>query len=161
MIKALNPWLLLGALLAILASFIGGMSAGKKLERAGWLEREQELQALADQETERANQIALIYGTSLSTSQDTAFNLRRKLNEQRDQLAACLPGGGVRFTPAFAGLYNDALQTNAGHPSQPVGEAAGADATAVLDTHIENGRRWKNCRDQLNSLIDILEPMQK
>lgn len=157
MIKALNPWLLLGALLAILASFIGGMSAGKKLERTTWLEREQELQKLADQETARANEIAKLYGTALSTSQDTAFNLRRKLNEQRDQLAACLPGGGVRLSGGFVSLFNDALQTNAGHPGQPVGEAAGADATAVLDTHIENGRRWKNCRDQLNSLIDILE----
>ena len=157
MIKALNPWLLLGALLAILASFIGGMSAGKKLERTSWLEREQELQKLADQETERANQIALIYGTSLSTSQDTAFNLRRKLNEQRDQLASCLPSGGVRLSGSFVSLFNDALQADAGNPVAPAGEATGADPAELADAHIENGRRWKACRLQLNALIDILD----
>lgn len=157
MVMGTNPWLLIGALSAILASFIGGISVGTKMERSDWLEREQELQALADKETARANEIATIYGQSLSKSQDTAFNLRRKLNEQRDQLASCLPGGGVRFTGAFVGLYNEALQTDAPNPSQPVGEADGARTDTVLDTHIENGKRWKNCRDQLNSIIDILE----
>ena len=154
----LNPWLIVGLLSAVLASFIGGISVGKDLERADWLQAHQDQQKLADAETARANKIAMLYGTALSTSQDTAFNLRRKLNEQRDQLATCTTSGGVRLTPAFAGLYNDSLQTNAGNPSKPVGEAAGTDAVTVLDTHIENGRRWKNCRDQLNSLIDILEP---
>jgi len=156
----LNPWLIAGLLLALSASFIGGVSTGKDLERATWLEREVELQAAKDLETARANEIAKLYGTALSTSQDTAFNLRRKLNEQREQLASCLPGGGVRFTAAFSGLYNDALQTDARHPGQPAGEATGTDAVTVLDTHTENGLRWKNCRLQLNSLIDILEPLQ-
>jgi len=160
MFGPLNPWLLLGALAAAVAVFFGGVSAGKKMERSTWLQAQIELQAAKDLETARANEIAKLYGTALSTSQDTAFNLRRKLNEQREQLASCLPGGGVRFTRAFAGLYNDALQTNAGHPGQPAGEAAGTDAVTVLDTHVENGLRWKNCRLQLNSLIDILEPLQ-
>jgi len=160
MIPGLNPWLLIGVLLATLASFFGGVTAGKKMERSTWLQAQIELQAAKDAETRRANQVAKAYGTALSTSQDTAFNLRRKLNEQREQLASCLPGGGVRFTPTFAGLYNDALQTDARHSGQPVGEAAGTDAATVLDTHTENGLRWKNCRLQLNSLIDILEPMK-
>lgn len=156
-LPTINPWLLLAAVSAILASFIGGMSAGKSLERSDWLEREQELQAQAQAETERANHVAVIYGESLVTSQDTVFKLRRKLNEQREQLASCLPGGGVRFTGAFVGLYNEALQTDAADTGKPAGEAAGTDAATVLDAHIENGRRWKNCRDQLNSIIDILE----
>lgn len=156
----LNPWLILGCLVALSASFIGGVSAGKKWERTGWLEREVELQKQVDAETKRANNIALIYGKSLATSQDTAFQLRRKLNEQRDQLASCLPGGGVRFTGAFVGMYNAALQANAANPGQPAGEADGTGADTVLETHIENGRRWTDCRSQLNSLIDILEPLQ-
>ena len=160
MIPGLNPWLLIGVLLAILASFFGGVTAGKKMERSTWLQAQIELQAAKDAETRRANQVAKAYGTALLTSQDTASTLRRKLNEQREQLASCLPGGGVRFTPAFTGLYNDALQTNARHPGQPAGEAAGADAVTVLDTHIENGRRWSACRLQLNALIDILEPLK-
>lgn len=152
-----NLWPLIGAVSAILASFIGGMSAGKSLERSDWLEREAKYQQQVQVETDRANEVATIYGLSLNQSNDKAANLRRKLNEQRDQLASCLPGGGVRFTPAFAGLYNEALQVNAANPGEPTGEASGADPVAVLDTHIENGKRWKNCRDQLNSLIDILE----
>ena len=160
MIAAINPWLLIGAASLILASFFGGVTAGKKLERTTWLQAQIELQAAADAETARANEVAKLYGTALSTSQDTAFKLRRKLNEQREQLASCIPGGGVRFTPAFTGLYNDALQTDARHPGQPVGEATGTDAATVLATHTENGLRWKNCRLQLNSLIDILEPMK-
>ena len=156
-LPTINPWLLIGAASLILASFIGGISVGTKMERSDWLEREQELQAQAQAETERANQVAGVYGESLVTSQDTAYQLRRKLNEQREQLASCLPGGGVRFTPAFAGLYNEALQGDAANSSEPAGAAAGTDAATVIDTHIENGRRWKNCRNQLNALIDILE----
>ena len=157
MVMGISPWLLIGAASLILASFFGGLSAGAKMERASWLEQQQELRALADKETARANEIATIYGQSLSKSQDTAHNLRRKLNEQRDQLASCLPGGGVRFTGAFVGLYNDALQTGTANPGQPAGEADGASADTVIDAHIENGRRWKDCRSQLNSIIDILE----
>lgn len=157
MIKALNPWLILGALLAILVSSFGGVIVGKKLERTAWLEREQELQKLAEQETVRANEIAKLYGTSLSTSQDTAFNLRRKLNEQRDQLASCIPGGGVRLSGGFVSLFNDALQADAENPIAPAGEAAGTDPVELAEVSIENGRRWKACRLQLNSLIDILE----
>lgn len=157
MFGTINPWLLIGAASAILASFIGGISVGTKMERTEWLEREQAYQAEVQAETDRANQVAVLYGESLSKSQDTAFNLRRKLNEQREQLAACLPGGGVRFTGAFVGLYNEALQGDAANPSQPAGEASGADPAAVIDTNIENGRRWKDCRNKLNALIDILK----
>lgn len=157
MIPGLNPWLLIGALLATLASFIGGVSVGKDLERADWLERDRQLQAQVDAETERANQIALIYGTSLSTSQDTAYQLRRKLNEQRDQLASCLPGGGVRLSGGFVSLFNDALQADAGNPGEPAGASDGASPAEVADISIENGHRWKACRLQLNALIDILE----
>lgn len=156
-LPTINPWLLIAAASAILASFIGGMSAGKSLERSEWLEREAQYQQQVQAETDRANKVATIYGLSLNQSNDKAANLRRQLNEQREQLASCLPGGGVRFTGDFVRLYDGALQSNAADTGKPVGEATGADAVAVLDTHIENGKRWKNCRDQLNSLIDILE----
>jgi hypothetical protein len=160
MFPVLNPWLLLGAVSVIAASFFGGLSAGKKIERSAWLEREQEYQSQIQAETDRANKVATIYSQSLATSQDTAFNLRRKINEQREQLASCLPGGGVRFSSAFVGLYNDALQSPAANTGKPAGPPDGAGADTVLDTHVENGRRWKDCRTQLNSLIDILEPLQ-
>lgn len=156
-LPTINPWLLIAAASAILASFIGGMSTGKKLERSEWLEREAKYQQQVQAETDRANEVATIYGLSLHQSNDKAANLRRQLNEQREQLASCLPGGGVRFTPAFIRLHDDALQADAANSSEPAGAASGADAAAILDTHIENGRRWKDCRNQLNALIDILE----
>lgn len=156
-LPTINPWLLIAAVSAILASFIGGLSAGKSLERAYWLEREANYQQQVQKETERVNEVATIYGLSLNQSNDKAANLRRQLNEQREQLASCLPGGGVRFTGDFVRLYNDALQADAANSSEPAGATSGADSAAILDTHIENGKRWKNCRDQLNALIDILE----
>lgn len=160
MIPGLNPWLLLGALSAILVSFTGGVSVGKDLERADWLERDRQQQELVDQETARAGEIAKAYGTALNEANDKAVILRRRLNEQRDKLAACDGAGGVRFTGAFVRLHDDALQSRGGDSSESVGETAGAGVTAerVVDVGIENGRRWKACRDQLNALIDILEP---
>jgi hypothetical protein len=157
----LNPWLLLGGLLVILASFFGGVATGKDLERTEWLEREVEYQKQVDAETKRANEVAMIYGKSLLASQDTASRLRRELNNVRNELSTCLPGGGVRFTDAFVGLFNDALQTNAADSGKFVGPTAGADDFTVLETHIENGRRWKSCRSQLNALIDVLEDHPK
>ena len=156
-LPTINPWLLIAAASTILVSFFGGTSTGKKLERSEWLEREAKCQQQVQAETDRANEVATIYGLSLNQSNDKAANLRRQMNEQRKQLASCLPGGGVRFTGDFVRLYDGALQSNAADTGKPAGEATGADAVAVLDTHIENGKRWKNCRDQLNSLIDILE----
>lgn len=156
-LPTINPWPLIAAVSAILASFIGGMSAGKSLERSDWLERKAKYQQQVQAETDRANEVATIYGLSLNQSNDKAANLRRQMNEQREQLASCLLGGGVRFTGDFVRLYDSALQSNAANSSEPAGAASGADSAEVLDTHIENGRRWKDCRNQLNALIDILE----
>jgi hypothetical protein len=156
----LNPWLLLGVLTAGLVLFGSGVKVGSDMNEAKHMAALEAHREQVAAETARANKTATIYGQSLMASQDTAYQLRRKLNEQREQLATCLPGGGVRFTPAFVGLYNDALQTNAGNPSQPTGQADGASAFDVAETQIENGRRWYACRSQLNSLIDILEPQR-
>lgn len=160
MIPGLNPWLLLGALSAALVLFGSGISVGRDLERTEWLERDQQHQEAVQAETARAGQVAMAYGTALNEANDKATTLRRKLDEQRDQLAGCLPGGGVRFTPAFTSLHDAALQSASRDSTEPAGPAAGAGVTAdrVLDTQIENGRRWRACRDQLNALIDILEP---
>jgi hypothetical protein len=140
--------------------FGSGISVGKDLERAEWLERDQRQSKLVEAETERAAVVAQAYGTALNDANDKATTLRRKLDEQHNQLANCLPGGGVRFTPAFASLHDAALQSASRDSAEPTGAPAGAGVAAdrVLDTQIENGRRWRACRDQLNALIDILEP---
>lgn len=158
MFGALNPWLLLGALLAILASFGAGMNVGTRMAEANHSEALVEQQKLTDQETARANQIALIYGESLNTSQDVAVKLRKELNNARGKLTSCSPGNVVRFTGDFVRLHNDALQAGPADTSKPVDSPTGAGVTAdeLIDTGIENGRRWKGCRDQLNALIDIL-----
>ena len=157
MILGANPWLILGALSLSAVTFIGGMSVGKQLERTSWLERDQEYQEQLNQENKRSQEVAKIYSLSLQQSQDQSANLRRKLNEQQLKLDHCIPGGGVRFTPAFTGLYNEALQTSTRDTKQSISEAAGTDSIELLSTHIENGRRHKDCRNQLNALIDILE----
>lgn len=153
----MNRWLLAGALLAILVSFTGGVAAGKSMERTTWLEEEREYAQLIQEESTRANQVAEIYGMSLASSQDTVFHLRRKLNEQKEQLASCVPGGGMRLTPVFVGLYDEALQASPTDTSKPADSSTGASAAEVLDIQIENGRRWKQCRDQLNALIEVVK----
>jgi hypothetical protein len=153
-----NPWLILGAVSAVLASFGIGAKVGSDMTETKWLKKEAEYQAQVDAESKRANEVAMIYGKSLQTSQDTASRLRRELNNVRNELSTCMPGGGVRFTGDFVRLFNHGLQTSAADTGQSAGETAGADDVTVLETHIENGKRWKQCRDQLNSLIDILEP---
>ena len=159
MIGLTNPWLLLGALLVILASFGTGAKVGANWNEGKHLAELAEQQKLTDAETARANQVATIYGQSLLTSQDTASKLRRDLNNARGKLATYTPDGGVRFTPAFVGLRNDALQTDAADPGKPADPSAGAGVTAddIAEQDIENGRRWKACRSQLNALIDILK----
>ena len=129
------------------------------MERADWTDRALKLKKEAEAETERANEIATIYGLSLSKSQDLAYQLRRKTNEQRDKLASCDVRGAVHLNPGFVRLYNDALQTGPTDPNQLVSEAGGASASDVAEVHIENGRRWKDCRLQLNAIIDVMEPM--
>lgn len=163
MIGLTNPWLLLGALLVILASFGTGAKVGANWNEGKHLAAMAEQQKLTDAETARANKVAMIYGESLLISQDTASKLRRDLNNARGKLATCTPDGGVRFTPAFVGLRNDALQADAGDPGKPADPAAGTGVTAddLAEQDIENGRRWKACRSQLNALIDILGPKNK
>ena len=164
MIPVVNPWMLLGAVSIALALFGSGVKVGADLAAAKYLKARQALQDKADQEEKRANQVAAIYGQSLLTSQDTAFELRRRLNETKSNLARCNQAdGGVRFTGAFVGLRNDALQSGAGNSIKPTDPPTGAGITAdqLIEQDIENGRRWKACRLQLNALIDILEPRQK
>ena len=163
MIGALNPWLLLGGVLVILASFGTGVKTGIDWNEGKHLAAMAEQQKLIDKETERANQVATIYGESLLTSQDTASKLRRDLNNVRGKLTVCDSAGGVRFTPEFVGLRDAAMQTDAGHSGKSADPAAGAGATAdeLLENDIENGRRWKACRSQLNALIDVLSGKRK
>ena len=153
----LNPWLLLAALLAILGSFIGGLSAGKDIERSAWLEREMQHQKTVDQETSRANGVAILYGNALNESQETAAKLRRQLNESRKNLSDC-SSGNARLNAEFVRLRDEAMQSASADSGKPSGAAdgAGIDPADLLEIDIENGRRWKSCRQQLNALIDIL-----
>lgn len=158
MIGLTNPWLLLGAVLVVLSSFGAGLKAGATWNEGKHLAALAEQQKLTDAETARANKVATIYGESLLTSQDTVSKLRKELSNARGKLATCTPDGGVRFTAAFVGLRNSALQAAATDTGKPADPPAGAGATPddILDQDIENGRRWKACRLQLNALIDAL-----
>ncbi|MFM7010856.1 MAG: hypothetical protein ACKO0Z_16290 [Betaproteobacteria bacterium] len=153
----MNPWLLLAALLAILGSFIGGLSAGKDIERSAWMEREMLHQKTVDQETSRANGVAILYGNALNESQETATKLRRQLNESRKILSDC-SSGNARLNAEFVRLRDAAMQSAAADPGKPASatNGAGIDPADLIDIDIENGRRWKACRGQLNALIDIL-----
>lgn len=158
MTGVLNPWSLLAGVLLILASFGTGVKVGVKWNEGEHLAAMAEQQKLTDAETERANQVAMIYGESLLTSQDTASKLRKELNDVRGKLTVCDGAGGVRFTPEFVGLRDAAMQADGKNTAKLAYSPAGASVTAdeLVENDIENGRRWKACRTQLNALIDIL-----
>lgn len=157
MFGVVNPWLLVGALSAILASFFGGLSAGKDIERSNWLERESQHAKQVEKETDLANSIAIAYGQELNSSQEKATKLRRDLNESRKKLSTCADGS-ARLTDDFVRLRDAAMQADSKNSGQPSSQAdgAGIDPAEIVEIDIENGRRWKACRGQLNSLIDIL-----
>ena len=153
----LNAWLLVGALLVTAASYFMGLSDGIDQEQGKQAIAQARLQSLIDAQNERAQVIATTYAESIQTSSDTALKLRRELDGTKKNLVTC-DAGRAWLSAEFVRLHDAALQAVPNDTGKSTGEAAGAVAPEVLlDTEIENGKRWRNCRDQLNAIIDILE----
>lgn len=104
-----------------------------------------------------ANSIAISYGQELNVSQEKATELRRTLNESRKKLSTCADGS-ARLTADFVRLRDAAMQADSKNSGQSSSQAdgPGIDPAELVEIDIENGRRWKACRVQLNALIDIL-----
>ena len=152
-------WLVV-CLVLVVAAFGSGIKVGSDLEYAKQAREMERYREALQEQTKKANNVAMDFEKSLLASQDTASKLRKELSNAKAKFVTCSKADGVRFTGDYIRLHNDALQTSAADPGESDGASAGASIASVLDTQIENGRRWKSCRDQLNALIDVLEQVQ-
>lgn len=154
----LNPWLIVAFLLALATAGGSGFKLGMDHVRAQELAQLQEAQKAADEKQEVINGYAKSYEVLKQNSDEAAANLRRQLNEQRGQLSAC-SGNFALLNARYVRLHNAALQAASANSDQPANASTGAGfvtADDVIDNAIENGKRWKQCRTQLNALIEVV-----
>lgn len=161
MIGLFNPWVILAGLLALAGAGTFGYSMGVDSVQADLYEAQQARDADAAEHQTQINAVATAYGKAYLDADDAAHTLRREVNENRNQLADC-SGRFALLNSQFVRLRNDALQlrTKARDPAEPADPTAGTGSVTpeeVLENDIENGRRWKHCRDQLNALIEVVK----
>ena len=153
----LNPWLIIVALGALIAATGIGYRLGGDSARASLYEEIKSQQDEAEKLRAAAVTYATHYETQRQASLDTASQLRRRINEHRNQLANC-DGRFVLLNAQFMRLRNEAMQPAARDSDEPSGTTAGTvTPEELLENDIENGQRWKQCRDQLNALIEALK----
>lgn len=147
----MNPYLIIGALVAVIASFFAGQHNGARVERAGWLQRENaELVAanakiLQLEEKARAEEAAhAVALNKISADYQGALNDARA---ETKRLADAARTGGFRLrvhaacpgtAPGAAGAASAAPGGRDGPPAGELpGEAAatlsGADAAFLID----------------------------
>ena len=156
----LNPyWPLIKAtvLLGLLAgAFLFGCRYQSGRDAAATLEALEAKQKEVDRKQGIINQWALDFGRLRQESEDNAVTLRRKLNGYKGQLSNCSAGVKPPLTGVFVGMYNDAVLSRDTYRPGPADASTGADPADVIDNAIENGKRWKQCRDQLTRLINAV-----
>ena len=152
-----NQWLLVGFLLALVSVGGIGYKVGSDSVKADLYAQAQAAEVEQKRLQKAANTYALEYEKTRQEADNTAANLRKQLNEKRNQLASC-DGKFALLNAEFVRLRNAALQARASNPAEPAGAATGTVTPEdVIDNDIENGRRWKVCRDQLNALIEVVK----
>lgn len=157
MFQLLNPWLLVAALSTAIALFGGGVKVGIEMEKASQLEAIQDAQEEAKRLREAAAIYAIHYEESRQTSLDTASQLRIQTNEYRGKLASC-DGRFALLNSDYVRLRNESMQSSVPGGRQPADASTGTfTPEEVLENDIENGRRWRQCRDQLNALIAVVK----
>jgi len=110
-------------------------------------------------------QIVYRYVTRWRTIDAASAAVKEEARDAENQ-AAVSGAPVVGLSPEWVRLYNAALRPGGGEnqgAGGTVGPASGADQPAadaptewdVLSNHIENAKRWSECRAQLNALIDV------
>ena len=156
-----NPWLILASLIALGSATGFGFKLGADSVKAELYAQAQAAEAEQKRLQKAAQTYAMEYEKTRQEADNTAANLRKQLNEKRNQLAHC-DGRYMRLSADFVRLHNAALQAKPSHSAESSGAATGtADAGVspeqTLDVAIENGKRWKSCRDQLTALIEVVK----
>lgn len=160
MIGLFNPGLILVALTVLAGAGTFGYRLGADSIKADLYVVQQERDAAAAEHQTQINAVAATYGQAYLAADDKAHQLRSQLDAHRNNLADC-SGRFALLNSQFVRLRNEALQlrTQTSGPAEPPDPAAGTGSVSpeeVLANDIENGRRWKHCRDQLNALIEVV-----
>lgn len=156
----LNPWVLLGLVVALAGAFVSGMSFQDDRHQAALLEQERVMHEAYVAKIREFRTIAQTTSKELTDAttkrQTDAVAFRDELRRAKASgkaLATCEPGGtGFRLTSDFVGLYDRALSI--GVPS--TGDPGRTDAPAprpdpvepadVLANHADNAEAWAECR---------------
>lgn len=158
----LNPWVLLGSVLILLGSCSTGYVAGRKHEANSWkAEQAKVLDAqIKEREAYLANVTEMV--KQYNEKKEKTRVVYRTIREQ-------VPGattGGVCFSQSAVSLWNSGLSgekllsgSTPGAADAPAGN--GASDTEVLGNAVTNFEQYKQCRDQLNKLIDWHEKFKE
>jgi hypothetical protein len=157
MFGVMNPWLLVGLLIALTAATGTGYKLGSDSVKAQLYAQQEAAEADRKQLQKAANTYAFQYEQTRQDAETTAHNLRRELNAKRNQLASC-DGRFALLNAEFIRLRNAALQAKGGDTAEPADAATGTvTPEELIEFEIENGKRWKQCRDQLTALIEVVK----
>lgn len=129
----MNPYLILGVLVAVIASFFAGQHNGTRLEKARWLERENVEIVAANkkiQELETAARAAETqHATAVATIATTLEGERNAARAETERLRAAARAGTVRLRDP--GARQDACPSGAAETGPAPGKRDGP-ATAEL-----------------------------
>jgi hypothetical protein len=136
----MNPYTILGAILLLVATAFGGISAGKKLERAEWQKEKIVLQAQQQAQVEaqfrQFDQQVKINDAKARKAADTYEDAITQLtHDAAADVAAVKRAGGLRITAPARACKSTAAAESAG-PSQP--DETGTE-TLRLPVTIEDG----------------------
>lgn len=150
----------------ILAIFVGALLVatntwsyrhGIKIERADWVNKQLEASEAADKERAGYEELARGLVKRYLEQESKANGYYRKWRNS----VANATTGRVCFSADAVSLYNsslfgkDDLPAAAGGTSEAPTGTGGATDREVLTTNIDNNQLYKQCRDQLNAIIDF------
>jgi len=140
----------------VVSAFFYGMHVQKGFDAEAKLKLVIDQQKATAAKQAEVNKWAEDFSRLRFESDNNALSLRKRLGELNGKLATC-NGNVATLTGDFRVLYNSAIAADPGNRPEPVTISSGASAAitpeAVVEVTIENGKRWKQCRDQLTSLI--------
>lgn len=154
----LNPWVILGVIATLATSCTTGYVAGRKHEVNKWkAEQAEQLQAqIREREAYLAN-IAEMVKRYNEKKEKTRVIYREISNQVGDATS-----GGVCFSQPAVSLWNNALTGKDLLPStsgrtNDSSSGSSATDTEALNNAVVNFEQYKQCRDQLNAIIDWKE----
>lgn len=153
-----NKWLayLLTALVVLGGTAIYSYRKGVQMTDAKWVLSQAEAQKQKELEQQKLLELAELVTLDINKKDRANHDLRTKLSGQVKDVT----DGRVCFANLDAlRVWNQSLLGESGvsgHSPKPVDSTTGAGITDadILANQVENGSRWKECRDHLSQIIE-------